>query len=62
MKPAVFVEAGKIELQERPIPAIGSTDALLRITTTDICGTNGETAHAGPTVENWCIRGILCLE
>jgi alcohol dehydrogenase len=40
MKAAVFVEAGKIELQERPIPRIGPTDALLRVTTTTICGTD----------------------
>jgi alcohol dehydrogenase len=40
MKAAVFVEAGKIELQERPIPKIGPTDALLRVTTTTICGTD----------------------
>ena len=40
MKAAVFVEAGKIELQERPIPQIGPTDALLRVRTTTICGTD----------------------
>lgn len=40
MKAAVFVEPGKIELQERPIPTIGPTDALLRVTTTTICGTD----------------------
>ncbi|HEY8832977.1 MAG TPA: alcohol dehydrogenase catalytic domain-containing protein, partial [Gemmatimonadaceae bacterium] len=40
MKAAVFVRAGKIELQERPIPKIGHTDALLRVTTTTICGTD----------------------
>src|SRR6476619_6967466 len=40
MKAAVFVEPGKIELQERPVPTIGPTDALLRVTTTTICGTD----------------------
>jgi alcohol dehydrogenase len=40
MKAAVFVEPGRIELQERPIPDIGPTDALLRVTTTTICGTD----------------------
>jgi alcohol dehydrogenase len=40
MKAAVFVGPGKIELQERPVPAIGPTDALLRVTTTTICGTD----------------------
>jgi len=40
MKAAVFVRPGKIELQERPVPGIGPTDALLRVTTTTICGTD----------------------
>jgi alcohol dehydrogenase len=40
MKAAVFVRPGRIELQERPIPQIGPTDALLRVTTTTICGTD----------------------
>jgi alcohol dehydrogenase len=40
MKAAVFVRPGKIELQERPVPVIGPNDALLRVTTTTICGTD----------------------
>ncbi|MEQ8313229.1 MAG: NAD(P)-dependent alcohol dehydrogenase [Gammaproteobacteria bacterium] len=40
MKAAVFVEPGKIEIQQRPIPELGPTDALLRVTTTTICGTD----------------------
>ncbi|WP_321351562.1 NAD(P)-dependent alcohol dehydrogenase [Halopseudomonas oceani] len=40
MRAAVFVEPGRIELQHRPIPQIGPTDALLRVTTTTICGTD----------------------
>ncbi|WP_346674066.1 NAD(P)-dependent alcohol dehydrogenase [Nannocystis sp. SCPEA4] len=40
MKAAVFVEPGRIELEERPIPDIGPLDALVRITTTTICGTD----------------------
>lgn len=40
MKAAVFVEPGKIELQQRPIPKPGPTDALLKVTTTTICGTD----------------------
>jgi threonine dehydrogenase-like Zn-dependent dehydrogenase len=40
MKAAVFVEPGRIVLEERPVPAIGPRDALLRITTTTICGTD----------------------
>ncbi|MNF80127.1 NADP-dependent isopropanol dehydrogenase [compost metagenome] len=40
MKAAVFIEPGRIELQDKPIPEIGPNDALLRITTTTICGTD----------------------
>jgi threonine dehydrogenase-like Zn-dependent dehydrogenase len=40
MKAAVFVEPGRIELREVPVPEIGPTDALLKVTTTTICGTD----------------------
>src|SRR5260221_9994392 len=40
MKAAVFVEPGRIELREKPIPEIGPDDALVRVTTTTICGTD----------------------
>ena len=40
MKAAVFVEPGRIALDQRPIPDVGPLDALLRITTTTICGTD----------------------
>jgi threonine dehydrogenase-like Zn-dependent dehydrogenase len=40
MKAAVFVAPGRIELQEKPVPNVGPTDALVRITTTTICGTD----------------------
>ncbi|MBR9991038.1 MAG: NAD(P)-dependent alcohol dehydrogenase [Gemmatimonadetes bacterium] len=40
MKAAVFVEAGRIELQERPVPEIGAGEALVKVTTTTICGTD----------------------
>jgi alcohol dehydrogenase len=40
MKAAVFVEPGRIVLDEKPIPEIGPLDALIRITTTTICGTD----------------------
>ena len=40
MKAAVFVEPGRIELTEKPIPEVGPNDALVRITTTTICGTD----------------------
>ncbi|MGO4174777.1 NAD(P)-dependent alcohol dehydrogenase [Bosea sp. TAF32] len=37
---AVFREPGRIELEDKPIPDVGPLDALLRITTTTICGTD----------------------
>src|ERR671913_1673463 len=40
MKAAIFVEPGRIILDEKPIPDIEPLDALIRITTTTICGTD----------------------
>ena len=40
MKAAVFIEPGRIELVDKPIPEVGPNDALVRITTTTICGTD----------------------
>jgi len=40
MKAAVFVEPGRIVLEEKPVPDVGPLDALVRVTTTTICGTD----------------------
>lgn len=40
MKAAIFMEPGRIALEEKPIPKVGPRDALLRVTTTTICGTD----------------------
>jgi threonine dehydrogenase-like Zn-dependent dehydrogenase len=40
MKAAVFVEPGRIVIEEKPIPTVGPRDALIRVTTTTICGTD----------------------
>ena len=40
MKAAVFVEPGRIVLDEKPIPSPGPGEARIRITTTTICGTD----------------------
>jgi len=40
MKAAIFLEPGRIELGEKPIPSVGPLDALVRVTTTTICGTD----------------------
>ncbi len=40
MKAAVFKEPGRIVLERVPVPEIGPGDALVRVTTTTICGTD----------------------
>jgi threonine dehydrogenase-like Zn-dependent dehydrogenase len=40
MKATVFVEPGRIELREKPVPEIGPGEALVKVTTTTICGTD----------------------
>ncbi len=40
MKAAIFVEPGRIALDEKSVPEVGPLDALIRITTTTICGTD----------------------
>jgi threonine dehydrogenase-like Zn-dependent dehydrogenase len=40
MKAAIFVEPGRIVLADKPIPDVGPLDALVRVTTTTICGTD----------------------
>ena len=40
MKAAVFVERGRIGPDDKRIPEVGPLDALMRITTTTICGTD----------------------
>jgi alcohol dehydrogenase len=39
MQAAVCVERSRIVLEEPPVPDVGPLDALIRITTTTICGT-----------------------
>jgi alcohol dehydrogenase len=40
MKAAVFQGPGKIVLQEKPVPEPGFSEALIKVTTTTICGTD----------------------
>ncbi|MCL6250289.1 NAD(P)-dependent alcohol dehydrogenase [Altererythrobacter sp. KTW20L] len=40
MKAAIFAEPGRIVLDDKPVPDVGPLDALIRITTTTICGTD----------------------
>ncbi|GBD47813.1 NAD(P)-dependent alcohol dehydrogenase [Methylopila sp. Yamaguchi] len=40
MRAAIFVEPGRIVLEDKPVPDVGPLDALIRVTTTTICGTD----------------------
>ena len=40
MKAAIFAEPNRIVLDDKPIPDVGPLDALIRVTTTTICGTD----------------------
>src|SRR4249920_2227657 len=40
MKAAVLVEPGRIVLDSKPVPDVGPLDALMRVTTIMICGTD----------------------
>ncbi|AIL32513.1 NAD(P)-dependent alcohol dehydrogenase [Basilea psittacipulmonis] len=40
MKAAAFIDKNRIEIVEKKIPDVGPNDALIRITTTTICGTD----------------------
>jgi threonine dehydrogenase-like Zn-dependent dehydrogenase len=40
MKCAIFVEPGRVALDEKSVPDVGPLDALMRVTTTTICGTD----------------------
>ncbi len=40
MKAAIFVEPGRIVLDDKPMPDVGPQDALMRVTTSTICGTD----------------------
>ena len=40
MKAAVFISPGNIGLTEKPVPVAGPGEAVIRITTTTICGTD----------------------
>lgn len=40
MRATIFIEPGRIILGEKPVPQPGPGDALIRITTTTICGTD----------------------
>ena len=57
MKAAVFVEPGRIVLEDKPIPEVGPQDALMRVTTTTICGTDIHILKGEYPVERGLIVG-----
>jgi len=57
MKAAVFVEPGRIVLEDKPMPDIGPLDALVRVTTTTICGTDIHILKGEYPVERGLIIG-----
>jgi threonine dehydrogenase-like Zn-dependent dehydrogenase len=59
MKAAVFVKSGKIALQEKPIPNVGPADALIKVTTTTICGTGQRIIVGAITL---CGQCYSCLD
>ena len=40
MKAAIFVEPGRIVLDDKRIPDVGPLDALIKVSTTTLCGTD----------------------
>ncbi|CAI8836136.1 hypothetical protein EMIT0196MI5_230047 [Pseudomonas sp. IT-196MI5] len=64
MRAAVFVEKNRIVLEDKPVPEVGPLDALIRITTTTICGTDVHILRGeypvdkgltdGRGAERWC--------
>ena len=57
MKAAIFAEPGRIVLDDRPEPEIEVLDALVRITTTTICGTHVHILKGEYPVERGLITG-----
>lgn len=57
MKAAVFVAPHRIELVDRPVPDVGPRDALVRVTTTTICGTDVHILRGEYPVERGRIVG-----
>lgn len=51
MKAAVFVEPGRIVLDEKPVPDVGSGQASVRVTTTTICDTADHDCQSGLSPE-----------
>lgn len=66
MKAAIFAEPGRIMIEDRPIPDIGPTDAMVRITATTICGTDISDHHIVTTLcpggKDWMRRLLSIVE
>ncbi|MBT9246620.1 NAD(P)-dependent alcohol dehydrogenase (plasmid) [Gemmobacter fulvus] len=57
MKAAIFVEKGRIVLDDKRIPDVGPNDALMRVTTTTICGTDVHILKGEYPVEKGLVIG-----
>jgi threonine dehydrogenase-like Zn-dependent dehydrogenase len=57
MKAASFVERGRIALAAKPVPDTGSPDALIRITSTTICGADRHIPNGEYPGARWMIVG-----
>src|SRR3990172_8729859 len=51
MRAAVFKDVRDIHIEEVPIPRCGPTDAIVRVTTTTICGTDSHIWRGESAVE-----------
>ena len=59
MNAAIFVEPGRIVLDDKPIPDVGPQDALLRVATTTICGTD-VSVRSSPSLDDSGRGDVRC--
>ena len=60
MRAAVLVEPGRIEMQERPVPAPDPGDVLVRVTTVGVCGSDTHYYREG-RIGEFVVTGPLVL-
>lgn len=60
MKAAVLIEAGRIELQERPVPVPEPDQVLIQVTAVGVCGSDVHFFHEG-RLGDWVVDEPLVL-
>jgi len=60
MRASVLVEAGRVELQQRPVPAPAADEVLVRITAVGVCGSDVHFFHEG-RLGDWVVEQPLVL-